>query len=459
MRIHFWGSVHNTRVKVFNFSPTQIIVLGFVILISAGTFLLNLPVAARSGKSVGFVDALFTSTSASCITGFVVLDTNSTWSHFGQIVILLLIQVGGLGIMSAATLFTMFLGRHIGIKERLTIQESLNEFSLSGMVRTLKNIVVATIIIEIIGAFILSFRLIPMYGFSDGLAKSIFHSVSAFCNAGFDLFGTEEEHFVSLLSFQKDPLVILTVSFLIIVGGLGFIVWKDIFINKHFRRYILHTKVVLALTAILTLAGMILTFIFEYNNTLSGLPLPSKLLNAYFHSVSSRTAGFNTFSIADMTEISKFTTIILMFIGAAPGSTGGGIKVTTFSVIIFTVISSIKGSEEVNMFKRGIPVTIIMKSISIIILSLGVVFTTTMILMINNEGSFLNCLYESTSAFGTVGIATGITPNLNTVSKIAIMITMFMGRIGPLSVAIALAMRRKKTQQLFKYPEGRITVG
>ena len=451
----------NKVIRLFNFSPTQIIALGFAFMALLGGILLSLPVASRSGMSAGFTNSLFTATSAICVTGLVVVDTHSHWSEFGQAVIIFLIQIGGLGFMSMATLFSLIIGRRVSLKERLTIQESLNEFTLSGMVRTLKNILLATLFIELIGALLLSTRLIPIYGIRDGIIRSVFHSISAFCNAGFDIFGNPGSEFVSLVPFRNDPLIILVISFLFIVGGLGFLVWREVWFTRRFSHLMLHTQVVLLATILLIFIGTLLLFLFEYNNaaTIRDLPFWSKLLNAYFHAVSPRTAGFNTLQVADMTESSKFVTILLMFIGAASGSTGGGIKVTTFSILVFGVLSSIKGQDDVNILRKRVSDTVFRKSISIITLSLILVVITTLILLINNEGSFMQVLFEATSAFGTVGLSTGITPNLNTISKYAIIATMYLGRVGPLSAAIALSLLQSTGKLPYRYPEGRITVG
>jgi trk system potassium uptake protein len=442
-------------------SPPRIILLGFGSLILLGTILLLLPAASSSNQSAGILTALFTATSAVCVTGLVVVDTATAWSSFGQIVIIVLIQIGALGIMSMATLFSLVVGRKMGLKERLLIRESLNEFSLSGVVRMLRNILIATIAIETVGALLLSIRLIPLFGVKDGITKSIFHSVSAFCNAGFDIFGTVDNKFASLSSFTDEPAVLLTISALFITGGLGFIVWRDAVKAKRFSELMLHTRVVLLATAFLIVFGTILVFLLENNNsaTLGNMPFFTKLLNSFFHSVTPRTAGFNTLPIDRMTDSSKFLTLILMFIGAAPGSTGGGVKLTTISIVIYTVIAYIRGREEINMMGRRIPDHLLKKSLSIVTLSLALVIATTLVLLINNEGSFMETLFEATSAFGTVGLSTGITPGLNTISRLAIIVTMFLGRVGPVSAAIALALSHNRGRTLYKFPEGKITVG
>jgi len=450
----------NRAFKILNFSPTQIIVVGFIILILIGTVLLSLPISSN-GQRASFINALFTATSATCVTGLIVHDTNTFWSPFGKVVIILLIQIGGLGIMSMSTIFAIMMRRSIGMKERLIIQESINEFSLSGVVRTIKNILIFTLVIETCGAIILATQFIPVYGFFNGIFKSFFHAISAFCNAGFDILGQEGSKFASLVPYQNNPVIILTISLLIIIGGLGFIVWKDLVNTKKFNKLSLHSRIVLIITTILLVSGTIFFLVLEGSNpkTMGSMTIGGKLLNSFFASVTPRTAGFNSVNITDMKDASHFMTIILMFIGAAPGSTGGGIKVTTFGVIIFTLISSIRGNSEVNMLNRRVPMSIITKSISITTISMFVIIITTMVLTLNHEGTFLASLYEATSAFATVGVSTGITPTLKISSKIFIIITMFLGRVGPLSAAIAFTLKRKKKSNLYNYPEGRISVG
>ncbi len=453
--------VDKSKSGILNIPPAGIIFLGFGLLIALGTILLSLPVASRGITDTGFLTALFTATSAVCVTGLVVVDTATAWSSFGQIVILFLIQIGALGIMSIATFFSIITGRKMGLKERMVIQESLNEFSLSGVVRMLKNILIAAFVIEAAGTLMLSTRLIPIYGIGNGMAKSIFHSVSAFCNAGFDIFGTPDNSFTSLSQFTEEPIVIITIALLFITGGIGFIAWRDIVNKRCFSSYMLHTKLVILITFILIVSGTVLIFLFEYKNpdTISNMPFISKAANSFFHAVTPRTAGFNTLSVDKMTNPSKFLMIIFMFIGAAPGSTGGGVKVTTACIILITVIAYMRGKNEVNIMERKIPDHIIKKSLSIIALSIILVIATTFVLLINNEGSFMEVLFESTSAFGTVGLSMGITPELGAVSRLAIIITMFLGRIGPVSAVIALALRYNGNKTLYSYPEGKITVG
>ncbi|MBN2851305.1 MAG: Trk family potassium uptake protein [Clostridia bacterium] len=439
-------------------APANLIVISFLSAILIGTILLVMPFSSKLGHSIGFINALFTATSAVCVTGLVVADTATTFSIFGQTVIIILIQLGGLGIMTAAALFSMILGRRMGLKERLTLQESISEFNLQGIVKLFKNILIATFSIELAGAFILSFSFIPIYGFVRGVAKSIFHSISAFCNAGFDIMGTAEQPFQSLTNLNNHAGIVIPIALLFILGGMGFVVWRDIVRVRKFKEFMLHTKVVLIFSGILILTGTILFLLFEFNNTMEGMGFFQKLMNAFFHSVTPRTAGFNTLDVASMTSQSQLITIILMFIGAAPGSTAGGIKVTTFAIILFTVITYVRGINDVNMMKRKVSENIVKKSLSIVFMAFSLILLTTIVLLISEAGTLAECLFEAVSAFGTVGLSTGITPSLPFAGKIAIIITMFFGRVGPLAVALSLT-QSKANKQLFTYPEGKISVG
>jgi trk system potassium uptake protein len=447
-----------SKFRFRNIKPARIIFYSFLIAILTGALLLVMPFSSSTGKSIGFLDALFTATSAVCVTGLVVVDTAIAFSPFGQTVILILIQIGGLGLMAFATLFALILGRKVNLKERLTIQESLNEFNLSGVVRLFKYILIATFSLELLGAAVLSFRFIPQYGIGRGLAKSIFHSVSAFCNAGFDILSTSEAPFSSLTSYSQDPLVILTIASLFIIGGLGFITWRDIFTVRKFKEYMLHTKVVLLTTGFLLVSGLMLFFIFEYNTTLKDMNIWDKLMNAFFHAATPRTAGFNSLPVDQFLPQTKFITILLMFIGGASGSTAGGIKVTTTAIILFTLFTYLKGRDDVNILQRKINPGIIKKAMSILFLAFTLVLVTTFVLLMSGDGDLTQCLFEAVSAFGTVGLSTGITPYLSIVGKIAIIITMFLGRLGPLALAISITFLASSNKP-YSYPEGKISVG
>ncbi|MEH7883688.1 TrkH family potassium uptake protein [Bacillus sp. JJ1609] len=436
--------------------PPKILVLGFAALILIGAFLLTLPGATVDGNGLPFLDALFTATSATCVTGLVVVDTGSTFTRFGQMVILSLIQIGGLGFMTFATFFFVILGKKISLKERLLLQEALNNLSIEGVVRLVRRIVIFTVVIELIGALLLSIR----FSFDMPIGKAIyygfFHSISNFNNAGFDLMG----EFRSLTPYAEDPTVTLTVCTLITLGGIGFIVMNELFEYKETRRLSLHTKIVLATSLILTIGGTILIFLIEYGNpkTLQPLSYSGKILTSLFQSVTPRTAGANTLNIPDLTQSTLFLIIVLMFIGASPGSTGGGIKTTTFATLMGAVWSQVKGKEDVSLFKRRIVVETILKALTVTISGLILVIMVTMLLTITEGGhDFLMYLFEATSAFGTVGLSMGLTPELSPLGRILIILTMFAGRVGPLTVAFAIAMKRKPDS--FRLPKGKIMIG
>lgn len=435
-------------------APVQILALGFGIVIMAGTLLLMLPVSSKEGIVTPFIDAFFTSTSAVCVTGLVTLNTAEHWSYFGSTVIITLIQIGGLGFMSFATLFALILGKRITLKERMVMQEAMNSFSLQGLVKLAKYILIFTFSVEGIGALFLSTKFIPEHGFLKGLYFSIFHSISAFCNAGFDLTGN------SLVPYADNAVIILTISALIITGGLGFAVWAEIYNYKGMGKLSVHSKLVISATLILIVGGWILMYIFEMKNpgTIQNMSLKGKLLSSLFASVSPRTAGFNSISTADMTLAGKFLTIILMFIGGSPGGTAGGIKTTTAGILLMTVISVFKNREDAEIFGRTISKNLVYKSFVILTLALCLVIGETMVLSFTEKGASLEyILYEVTSAFGTVGLTLGLTPNLSVIGKVLIALTMYIGRVGILTLLLALA--HKKHGSSIKYPDGKILVG
>lgn len=442
--------------KKLKLNGVQILALGFIIAIIVGAIILSLPISSASGEVTGFLDSLFTSTSAVCVTGLVTLDTGTYWSTFGQMIIMLLIELGGLGFMSFATLFALILGKKITLRERLVMQEALNTYNIQGLVKMVKYILAFTFSVQFFGALLLSTQFVPKFGLSKGIFYSVFHSISAFCNAGFDLFG----NFSSLTGFSSDIVVVMVISALIIIGGLGFTVWIEIYNYKGSKKISIHSKLVILMTILLLVGGMILMFIFEYNNsaTIGGMDFGDKMLNSWFASVSPRTAGFNTVSTGDMTVAGQYLTVLLMFIGGSPGSTAGGLKTATIGIILFTVISVIKGREDTELFKRRFTKELVYKAFVIFFLAMMLVITVTMILSYTETGiPFADLLYEATSAFGTVGLSTGITPGLSSAGKVVLMITMYFGRVGILTVM--LAMLRGKKKQGYKYPEGKILIG
>lgn len=447
--------------KFFNkhtkLEPAQVLAIGFGFVIFTGALLLMLPISSAKGNWTNFVDCLFTSTSAVCVTGLITLDTGIYWSYFGKTVIISLIQIGGLGFMSLATLVFLLLGKKITLKERLVMQEAMNSFSLQGLVKMSKYVLYFTFSIEGIGALILSTQFIPKFGLKKGIYYSIFHAISAFCNAGFDLMG----NFSSLTAYSNNAVVILTIATLIATGGLGFFVWSEIYNRKSIRRFSLHTKLAIYVTAFLIVGGSILMFLFEMNNpaTIMNKGIKEKVLSSIFASVSPRTAGFNSISTSDMSLPGRFLTILLMFIGGSPGSTAGGIKTTTAGLLIYTLISVIRGREDTEIGDKRISKEIVYKGIVILTISFLLVVTVTMILAITETGFTLEeILYETVSAFATVGLTLGITTKLSVIGKIIIAITMYFGRVGPLTIVLALT-NRKGNKGNIRYPEEKILIG
>ena len=439
------------------FSRMQIIALGFLSIIIIGTLLLMLPFASKDGHSAGLVNALFTATSATCVTGLVVFDTFAHWTVFGQVVILIQIQVGGLGFVTLGMFLSLLLKRKIGLSEREMLHESVSAMSVSGMVKLTKEIIVGTICIEGIGAIILSLRFIKDFGIGRGIYYGIFHSISAFCNAGFDLIGIKSEY-SSFTSYVGDPVVNITIIALIIIGGIGFLVWDDILKHKlEFKKYMLHTKLVLVSTAALIIGGTILFFIFEYSNTLEGMPVGTKILASLFSSVTPRTAGFNTIDTGMLSDSSKLLTMLLMFIGGSPGSTAGGIKTTTALVIFLTLVSSLRKETGTNVFSRRIELEAIRKATMVFFLSILMVITASLIICSVQNLALTDVLFESFSAMGTVGMTTGITRELNTISRIVIILLMYSGRIGSLTFALSFGDKRIAKQIVM--PSERINIG
>lgn len=421
----------------------QMIALGYFLLIVIGTLLLSLPIASRNNMSPGFVNALFTATSATCVTGLVIFDTYTQWSVFGQWVILLLIQIGGLGFMTIVTMFSFLLRRKIGLKERELLRESVNTMYIGGIVRLTKKILIGTFVFEGLGAVLLSMRFIPRMGLASALYNGIFHSVSAFCNAGFDLMGKFGEH-SSLTSFSGDTVVNLTIIVLVVVGGIGFFVWDDLTKNKlHFKKYQLHTKIVLSVTAILIVSGSIGFYIFERANLLSGMSIGEKIIASLFSAVTPRTAGFNTVDTAALTTGGRLLTIILMFIGGSPGSTAGGIKTTTLAVILISLWSSLQNMKSDNIFGRRLEDNALKRASAVVTIYLLLTLSASFLISATNAAIPLeDVLFEVFSAIGTVGLSTGITGTLDTPGRIVITLLMYCGRVGSLSFALLFTEHR-----------------
>ena len=438
----------------------MVIALGFLIIILTGAVLLTLPVSARSGEPTDFLDALFTATSATCVTGLVTVGTATHWSGFGQVVILLLIQIGGLGFMSLASIASFLTRRTITLRERMVMSAGLNLTENAGIVRLTRRVLLGTFAFEGAGAVLLATRFIPRVGLWQGIKMGVFHSVSAFCNAGFDLVGTPENPFASLTGYADDLIVNLTIMTLIVIGGLGFFVWGDIWDKRRFRRLRLHTKLVLVTTTLLLCAGFVLTLLFEWSNpqTLGAMPTQDKLLAAAFQSVTLRTAGFNTIDQAALTGPSQAVACLLMMIGGSPGSTAGGIKTVTAAVLVLSAISALRGRMTVSAFGRTIVSRSIMNAVTMMIVGGTLSLTGACVISYVESAPFGACLFEAVSAFATVGLSMGLTPTLHTLSHLILILLMYLGRVGVLTLGVAVLMRHREPPKM-QYPDADVMVG
>ena len=460
--------------KIFTkLNPTQIIVIGFLILNLIGTLLLMMPFSYADGKETSFTNALFTSTSALCVTGLSVVNTLEHWSLIGKCVILFLIQIGGIGFMTIVTSILVVLGKKVTLKERIVLQESFNLDTFQGMVSFAKKIILGTIFFEGTGAFLLSIKFVPKYGFASGIFKGIFHSISAFCNAGFDIFGSD-----SLISYSNDWYINIILALLIIIGGLGFIVWVDLLkviknsfgkklpLRKKFQNLSLHSKLVLTISTTLIIFGWIYIFFSEYDNpaTLGNMSFGEKTLASFFQSVTLRTAGFTTINQGDLTYASKLLGIAFMLIGGSSGSTAGGMKTVTIGVVIIAVISVIRAHDSISVFKKSISFNTLQKALTVVVMMIGFLLILTIALSFTEKGinynyEFMDLFYEASSALGTVGLSVGLTPYLSIAGKIIICVGMFIGRLGPVTIAVALASKNNSVKNLLHYPEEKIFVG
>ncbi len=441
-------------------TTAQMLVLGFAVIIAVGTILLMLPVSSRSGCKTSFVNAFFTATSASCITGLVVFDTYTYWSMFGQLVLLALTQIGGLGFMTMGSVIAFLMRSKISFRQRLAMSESIGLDMTSGIVRMTQHILIGTFIFEAAGALILSVKFIPEFGLGGGIYKGVFHAVSAFCNSGIDLMG-EKQPFGSFCNYTDDWVVNITIMLLITVGGTGFFVWEDIYRSKNYKSLSFHSKLVLTINTALVIFGAAMIFFMDYHNpgTLGKLPFGTKVLASLFQSVASRTAGFCTVNLSALSVGSTFVMMILMFIGGAPGSTAGGVKTTTVGLLFFTVLASIRGSEDVNAFKHRIEHLAVFRAVTVVLMSLCVVVAGTLVLsMADPMYSFKEIVFEVISAFGTVGLTLGITPTLSAVSKVALALIMFFGRVGVVTIMLSLTLRGTKPNSKIRYPVGRVMI-
>ena len=441
----------------------QVVALSFLCAILIGTALLSLPFATKTGVRMPFIDSFFTATSATCVTGLVVRDTGAYFSDFGKLVILVLLQIGGLGIMTFSTLFAIALGRKLTIKDDLVIQRTMGPNKVQNLTTLIKYILFIAFGTELLGAGLLALRWSKTtnWGAWQLTVNSVFHSISAFCNAGFSLFSN------SFSSFFGDPYINVIMIVLIVVGGIGFIVIMEVmrlFRKKAPHRISIQTKVAVTVTCCLIIAGTLVFFLSENGNALSEMSVRDKIVGSVFQSVTTRTAGFNTVDIGTLASPTLLFFVFLMFIGASPGSTGGGIKTCTFGVLIATAISMLKNRDRVAVFKRTIPKEVVRKALIVLFLATTWIFVATMFLLITERGKahsvnnfFLAVLFEITSAFSTVGLSTGLTPILTAAGKAILIVTMFVGRIGPLTLALAIALQSERTA--YSYPEEKIMIG
>lgn len=440
-------------------TPTQVLVLGFFFLIVIGALLLSLPISSTN-RATSFIDALFTATSAICVTGLIIVDPGTHFSLFGQLTILFLIQIGGLGYMTMSTLISLLLGKRISFKDRLVIRESLQSSSFQGLVQFVLFAFKLTIAIEVIGAILLAFRFIPQYGLWKGFYFSIFHAVSAFCNAGFSLFST------NFVNYRGDWLVVPVISFLIIFGGIGYLVINNIRLNRRWGKFSLHSKVVLVTTGLLIFGGAGLVFLLETGNpqSLAQLSFKEKILSSFFQAVTPRTAGFNTLNIGLLSDATLLLLVVLMFVGASPGGTGGGIKTTTVVALLNAIWSTLRGKGEIQFLRRRLAKENVSRSFVLFSIAILWVGAATFLLLLLEKRDLLRILFEVTSAFGTVGLSTGdpasnlsLCTLFRATSKIVLIITMFVGRVGLLTVGVALVEENNKAK--LRYAEEQILIG
>ncbi len=447
------------RVRQLHLSTTQIIALAFAGIILLGAALLSLPAASRSGVSCGFFGALFTATSATCVTGLVLFDTWSQWSGFGQAVILLLIEVGGLGFMTAASLVIFLLRRKVGLKQRMVMAQAMSLTDMQGVVRLQRIVLLGSLSIQLSGALVLTLRFLPEYGLRQAAIWGVFHGVSAFCNAGFDLFGSIAPG-QSVMPFNNDPVVLITLMLLIIIGGLGFFVWEELARVRSFRKFSVYTKLVLIATAVITISGAGIILLLEWNNpnTLGSMPVWQKLLNAFFQTTTLRTAGFASVDQALLTDAGKAVSMVIMLIGGSSGSTAGGLKTVTFVVLLLFIWAKARGKNTVHIFKRTIPAAKATDAMTIFFIMTALAFLGGIFISATSTVSFIHGLYESVSALATVGLTAGATTAMGLPAQILILIFMYFGRVGVLTISLGFLMGNK-AEDRFRYADTNLLIG
>ena len=450
-------------MKKTNLSTTQIILLSFLITILIGSFLLSLPISSANGKSVSYLDALFTATTSTCVTGLVTLPTFSTWSFFGQAGILLLIQIGGLGVITIMSGVMLLFNRKMGIGDRLLIQDAFNLNTMSGLIEFVKNVLFGTLIIETLGAILYMFVFVPEFG-TKGIWISVFNSISAFCNAGLDIIGEN-----SICNYATNPLINIVTSSLVILGGLGYIVWWDVLRvirkrtpqNKKVFRYLsLHSKIVITVTSILIICGALLIFVFEYSNplTIGNMTLSDKIQVSLFQSITTRTAGFASVPQENLTDPSTVVSVLLMLIGGSPVGTAGGIKTVTVAVLFCSAFATITNKNSASLFGRSISESFVKKAVAVVVAFVTICTVSTVLMLTICNAPAIDVIYETVSASATVGLSRNLTARLNTLGKIIIIITMYFGRVGPISLAVALG-RKKENQNVISEPTEDLSIG
>lgn len=445
--------------KTVRLSPTQIIALAFLAIILVGAVLLSLPIASRSGESHGFLTALFTATSSTCVTGLILGDTWTLWSGFGQAVILCMIEIGGLGFMSAASLVVFVLRKKVGLKQRMIMAQALSVSEMEGVVRLQKWVLLGSLTIQVTGMLILFLRFLPDWGWVQAAKWAVFHGVSAFCNAGFDIVGNVAPG-ANMIFFNQDPVVLITIMALITIGGLGFFVWEEVATVRSFKKFSVYTKLVLIMSGVLIVGGAALIAALEWNNTetLGQMSTGDKILNAFFQSVTVRTAGFTGVDQAALTEGGKAVSIVLMLIGGSSGSTAGGIKTVTFLVLVLFVIARARGKNTVTVFHRTVPHDKIMDAATIVALVTGVAVAGAVFITATSPVGFTDALFETASALATVGLTAGVTPNLSVAAQVMIIVFMYFGRVGILTISLGFLMGNK-AEDRYRYAHTNLLIG
>ena len=437
-------------------SATQIIAVAFAAIILLGAVLLMLPVSGKSGESCGFLPALFTATSATCVTGLTVFDTGSYWSSFGKGVILCLIEVGGLGFMSVASVVLFLFKRKIGLRQRMVMAQAMSLNEMEDVVTLQKWVILGSLAIQAVGMVILTLHFLPAVGFTQALKWGVFHAVSAFCNAGFDVFGTGQ----SIVHLNGDPVVCITLMALVVIGGLGFFVWEEIATKRHFKRFSVYTKLVLITSGVLIVVGAGLFLLLEWQNpaTIGNMPLRQKVLNAFFQSVTLRTAGFASVDQGMLTEGSKAMSIVWMLIGGSSGSTAGGLKTVTFVVILLFIWTRARGRNTISVFKRTIPSEKVLDAMTIVSIMITLCFAGAVFIAATSPVGFVDSLYETASALGTVGLTANVTGKLSMAAKMLIILFMYFGRVGVLTISLGFLMGNKAKDR-FRYADTNLLIG